>query len=213
MYIKDHIKVVLFDHDDTLVGTIQAKWAQHKHIAKRYYGKDLTDDDIKPHWGKPFQQMICLLYGTDNAEQALAYNRAHHEDYPKLLFAETVATLKHVHAMGKNIGIITATIRLSIEHDLKLHKVPLELIDFIQTSEDTPFHKPDLRVFDPVKIWLDAKNLKPDQVLYVGDGLHDMRAALGAGFSFLGVESGLVTAGQFRAAGAVSVPGIGSVMD
>lgn len=50
--------------------------------------------------------------------------------------------------------------------------------------------------------------MTPAEVLYVGDGLHDMRGALGAGFNFLGVETGLVTAKQFQMAGALSIPGI-----
>ena len=38
-HIDEKIKAVFFDHDDTLVGTIGTKWAQHKHVAKLYYGK------------------------------------------------------------------------------------------------------------------------------------------------------------------------------
>lgn len=38
---KDNIKAVFFDHDDTLVGTIEAKWAHHKYVARTWYGKEL----------------------------------------------------------------------------------------------------------------------------------------------------------------------------
>lgn len=211
-HIADHIKVVFFDHDDTLVGTISPKWEEHKYIAKRYYNKVLTDEEIIEHWGKPLQELVCLLYGTDNAEEALAHNVAHHEEYPKILFAETLSTLKHVHEMGKKIGIITATHRFSIELDLKKHNIPIEIIDYIQTSDDTDYHKPDPRVFEPALAWLKEQNVKPSEVLYVGDGLHDMKAAIGAGFSFLGVETGLVTAEQFAAHKAVSIPGIAHLL-
>lgn len=211
-HIAGHIKAVLFDHDDTLVGTFQAKSAEHKHVARIYYDKELEDDFIKEHWGKPLREMVCIYYGTDDADQAIAYILNHHEDFPKLLFAETIATLQHLHDLGKKIGIITATNRFSLEHDLQRHSVPPELLDFTQTSDEIEYHKPDPRVFEPAIEWLAGQKIKPYEVLYVGDGLHDMKAALGAGFSFLGVETGLVTAEQFKSAGAKSLPSIAHLL-
>jgi phosphoglycolate phosphatase-like HAD superfamily hydrolase len=95
-HIGKHIKAVLFDHDDTLVGTIEAKWAEHKHIAKTYYNKRLTDDEIRQHWGKPLSVMVGLLYGTNDINQAMAHNAATYEDFPKKIQDDTVATLPHL---------------------------------------------------------------------------------------------------------------------
>jgi len=210
--IADGIKAVFFDHDDTLVGTIGTKWAQHKHIARTFYGKELTDDEIKAHWGKPLHEMICLLYGTDDAEDAMAKNMATHEAFPKELFTATIPTLHHLKAAGKLIGIITATSRFSFEHDLTLHGVPRELLDYTQTADDTPFHKPDPKVFKPAVAWLTEHHIEPAEVVYVGDGLHDMKAALGVGFVFLGVETGLVTAEQFAEHRVKSIPSVGHLL-
>ncbi len=208
-HIGDHIKVVLLDHDDTLVGTINNKWKHHKHVAKKYYGKDLTDKELETYWGKPLSELVCVLYGTDDVEQAMANNTACHEDFPKELFTFSIPVLGHIKDSGRLIGIITATSRFSFEHDLELHKIPRNLLDYTQTAEDTLFHKPDHRVFDPALDWIKGLQFSPAEVLYVGDGLHDMHAALGAGFSFMGVETGLVTRAQFSLHGAESVPNIG----
>src|SRR5687767_13414516 len=109
------IRAYFFDHDDTLVGTIGTKWAQHKHVAKRYYGKELHDEEIIRHWGKPLPELVCELYGTDDVETAMANNTACHEDFPKELFTATIPTLRRVKAAGKLIGIVTATSRFSFE--------------------------------------------------------------------------------------------------
>lgn len=204
-HIADHIKVVLFDHDDTLVGTIGAKWAEHKFIAKTYYGKDLTDDEIRPHWGKPLEELMCLLYGTDDIEQATLHNKKHHTEYEKELFTATIPTLRQLKTAGRKTGIVTATSRFSFEHDLDIHQIPRELLDFTQTADDTPYHKPDPRVFEPALDWLKKLKVQPDEVLYIGDSLNDMKAAIGAGFNFLGVETGLVTSDQFELAQAKSI--------
>lgn len=211
-HIGDHIKAVLFDHDDTLFGTIGPKWKEHKHVASTHYGIELDDELIKQHWGKPLRELVCMLYNTDDADEAIAHNIACHEDYPKELFVATIPTLKHLKERGKLIGIITATTKHSMEHDLKLHKIPPEYIDYKQNSEDTDYHKPDPKVFEPAIAWLKEQGVKPDEVVYIGDGLHDMKAALGAGFSFLGVETGLVSAEQFKAAGATSISSVAKLI-
>lgn len=210
-YIDEHIKAVFFDHDDTLVGTIEAKFEQHKHVARTFYDKELTDEELKLHWGKPLNELACLLYGTDDIDKAMTYILATHEAYPKELFEVTIPMLQRVKAAEKIIGIITATSRFSFEHDLDLHEVPRELIDYTQTADDTDHHKPNPLVFEPAILWLARQGIRASETLYVGDGLHDMKAALGAGFSFLGVETGLVTAEQFADHGAKSIPTIGSI--
>jgi phosphoglycolate phosphatase-like HAD superfamily hydrolase len=210
--IADHIKVVLFDFDDTLVGTIKPKWAQHKHVAKHYYDRDLTDEQIRSHWGKPFSEMLGLIHNTSDREQVMANTLACHEDFPKELFSDSIPLLHALKKDGKLLGVITATSRFSLEHDLQLHGFPRQLIDYLQTEEDTVYHKPDPRVFEPALTWLDARGIKPDEVLYVGDGLHDMKASLGVGFHFVGVETGLVNAQEFQTAKATSVPSVAHLL-
>jgi len=211
-HISDHIKAVFFDHDDTLVGTYRSKSAHHIYVAKMYYDKVLNEEEIRQHWGKPLRELVCLLYGTDDVDEAMRNNTACHEDFPKELFTATIPTLRRIKEQGRLIGIVTATSRFSFEHDLKLHNVPKELIDYKQSADDTDYHKPDPRVFEPALAWLSSQGIKPGEVLYVGDGLHDMKAAIGAGFNFIGVETGLVTADEFTSAGGNSVPTVADLI-
>lgn len=210
--IANHTRAIFFDYDDTLTSTIPAKWAQHKHVALTYYQKQLTDDDIKPHWGKPLHELISLLYGADDPEAAYVRSMAHSAEFPKKLFPTTTPTLQALHDQGKIIGLVTATIKDSLAHDLLKNKILYDLIDYLQSAEDTDFHKPDPRVFTPAITWLHEKGISPHEVLYVGDGLHDMKAALGAGFDFLGVETGLVTAEEFQQHGAKSISSIAELI-
>lgn len=211
-HIGDHIKAVFFDHDDTLVGTIGPKWEHHKYVAREHYSKDLTDDEIRAHWGKPFRELLCLIYETQDADEAMANNVASQDLYPKELFTASIPALRHLKEIGKLTGIITATTRHNFEKDLLTHNIPRELLDYTQTADDTHVHKPDPKVFKPAIAWLEMQGISPSEVLYIGDGLHDMKAALGAGFSFIGVETGLVTAEQFISAGAFSISSIGELI-
>lgn len=199
--VGEHIEAVVFDFDDTLVGTIEAKWAAHKHIALTHYGKKLTDEEIRQHWGKPLHILVGLLYGDDNIERAMAHEQATHRTFPKKLLDDTLDVLEHYHQIGKRLGLVTAASRASLVTDFEVAGIPPELFDYTQTQDDTAFHKPDPRVFEPLINWLGTVSILPGETLYVGDGLHDMKAALGAGFEFIGVTSGLVTQAEFEANG------------
>lgn len=195
--IGQHIKAVLFDHDDTLVDTIKAKWAQHKYIALNFYNKELLDDEIKQHWGKPLTTLLGLLYGTDDIEKAIKHSKLHNKKFPKALHDDTLTTIKALKKSGKKVGVITATSHFSLSHDLESLGISRKLFDYVQTEEDTKHHKPDHRVFKPTIEWLEQHSIQPHETLYVGDGLHDMKAALGAGFEFVGVTTGLTTLKDF----------------
>lgn len=205
-------KAIFFDHDDTLVGTIEAKFEQHKYIAKKWYGKDLSDQEIRLHWGKPLRELFGILYETEDTDTALNRVIEIHKNFPKLLFEDTIPTLENLHQAGIRLGLVTAASRFSLEHDLDDLAVPRGLFDFIQSEEDSEYHKPDPRVFTSAITWLESQNILPGEVTYVGDGLHDAKAALGAGFNFIGVETGLVTHQQFLDAGHVSIDSLSKLI-
>lgn len=206
------IKVVLFDHDDTLVGTIKAKWAQHKFIARTFYDKEVTEADLRAHWGKPLTVLMKLLYGTDHIDMAMSYNIATRSKFPKFLFKNTLKTLSALRKSGKKVGLITATTKLSLNYDFQTLGIPEQLFDYIQTEDDTSFHKPDPRVFEPVLKWLEKQQIHPHEVLYVGDHLTDMLAAKQSGFNFVGVGTGLFSAQEFEKQNVKAVPQIADLL-
>lgn len=191
------IKMVLFDHDDTLVGTLKAKWAQHKYIARTFYGKELQDDELRLHWGKPLTLLLELLYETDHVDMAMSYNVATRSQFPKTLFKDVKETLKILRNMGKKLGVVTATTRSNLEHDFKTLRIPKKLFDYIQTEDDTIVHKPDPHVFDQALDWMRGQDIQPHEVLYVGDHINDMIAARDAGIGFIGVGTGLFSIEEF----------------
>lgn len=199
------VKAVLFDHDDTLVATFEPKSAHHKYIAKTFYQKEVTDDEIRVHWGKPLPTLMKILYGTDDAETALAHNIATRAEFPKRLFDGTLDTLAALRARGLKTGIVTSTVRPSLAYDFETLGISPDLFDYVQTQEETEHHKPDPRVFAPAVAWLATQGISPAETLYIGDTLLDMRAAQGAGFQFLGVATGLLTPDDFARHGARAI--------
>lgn len=207
----NNIKAVLFDHDDTLVATMERKWAQHKFIAKKHYGKTLTDEELKTHWGKPMRELLGILYDTQDIDGAMANVVICRDNFPKIIYKYSISVIEQLHLQGKLVGVVTATIEESFLHDLEYNNVQPSIFDYIQTSDHTKYHKPDPQVFEPTIKWLNEQEIAPNEVLYVGDGLMDMHAALGAGFHFIGVETGLTTKNQFAKHGVLSLPNLANL--
>ena len=196
--LSPSIKMIIFDHDDTLVSTIKAKWAQHKYIAETFYGKKLSNADIRKHWGKPFTVLLKMLYETDHIDIAMSYNIATRDKFPKRLFPKTISTITALKNAGKKIGILTATTTSSLMHDFQALGIPRDLFDYIQTEDDTTHHKPDPRVCEPTIRWLEEHKIRANEVLCVGDQITDMMMAKAVGFNFIAVETGITSAQEFE---------------
>lgn len=207
--VSNNIRATLFDLDDTLVDTIGTQWKKHIFIAREHYGKQLTEAEIRGHYGKPIGEYVCALYGTTDVEEAVGHSMRYRSLFPKQLFPETVPTLLSLKAAGQLLGIVTKSTRAGLENDLAALGLAPGLLDYTQTADDTFCQKPDPRVFDPALKWLQEQGIQRHEVRYAGDSFDDMWAASGAGVTFLGVERGLVSAEEFEAAGALSVPHIG----
>lgn len=190
-------KAICFDHNDTLVEAAKAEWAQHKYIARKFYGKKLTDVELRAHWGKPFTSLLTFLYETTHIDMAMSYNIATKDRFPKTIFRDTLATLKFFRKEKKKIGLVTATSLHSLRCDFQHCGILDNYFDYIQTEDDTVFHKPDPRVFGPTLKWFAENHIEPFEVLYIGDHLKDFEAAKGAGFKFIGVVTGITLAEEF----------------
>ena len=193
-----NIKLFIFDHDDTLVETIRPKWAQHMYITKEFYSRDLTEAEIKEHWGKPFTTLLRYLYKTDHIDIAMSYNIATRDMFPKKLFQGTLDTLRALKEKGKKLAILTSTTKASLTNDFELLGIDSDLFEFIQTEDDTEYHKPHPRVMDPIKKWIEKNGIDIQETVFIGDDMRDLNTAKNTGVQFIGVTTGMTTPADFK---------------
>lgn len=202
----------IFDLDDTLLNSVEMKWAHHKACAMRHYGVEVTDEDLREHWGKPLDVMIGELYRhADTVENMLANNRAMELEFPKSVIDGALETITQLSAAGLPLGIVTSGMHSWVMGDFQRLSFPHEAFLFVHGMEECTHHKPDGRVFNSAREVLSAAG-HGDRIVYVGDALIDHAAAVDAGFDFIGVTTGLVTAEEFTAIGARSVSRVADVV-
>lgn len=206
-------KVVAFDFDDTLVATIKNVWRQHKHVALTEFGIEITDEDMRRVWGRPFHDMVEDLYGHPFAtvEPHLLREKP---NFPKEIFPESKELLAVLKSAGKVIALVTSTNTRSLAVDFVHNAIADDVFDHVFTIDDCEYHKPDERVFDPLL----SVGYTPGEVVYIGDAPTDFYAARDAGFDFIGVGTGLLSVGDFekldgwQTSGAIAVNSIADII-
>lgn len=200
-------QAVIFDFDDTLVKSWETIWAQHKFVAKTYYGIELSDDVLTEHWGKPFEQLLKGLFkDADTFENMLEIYQATDQDFQKVAFEQSLATINKLLAAGIRIGIVTSMLRDVVSAEMKRLNFPVGKFVTIQGSNDSIYHKPDPRVFEPTLKALAKIGITDlTKIMYVGDALMDYFAARDAGIAFVAITTGRHGFEDFSRAGTKNV--------
>lgn len=185
-------RAVLFDLDDTLLVTREAKWEQSRFVARTHFGFELTDAELEAAWGKPFETMIAEQYrNSASLAEMIAANDASEDQYPKRVVPGAPETVQELRALGLRLGVVTSTRTAKAEDQLLRTGFDREAFDLVQGPESTAFHKPDGRVFEPALQRLAAHGITAAEVVYVGDSALDRAAALGAGLDLVAIASPL----------------------
>lgn len=173
------IEGVIFDIDGTLTATNELIFASFNHVAKKYLGKKLTDEEIIALFG-PTEDVILKEWMKDNYDDARKdyydfYSAMHHQmadAYPGIL-----EILKLVKSRNIPLSIYTGKGRLSSE--ITLEKIgAIDLFDMIVTGDDVENHKPSP---EGIEVFVNKYNLNKSNVIMIGDAPADVIAAHSAG--------------------------------
>jgi phosphoglycolate phosphatase len=104
-----------------------------------------------------------------------------------VLFTETPRVIQILYEKGIKLGIVSTKFRYRIASILSRENL-LDFFEVIVGGEDVSALKPD-----PSGLLLAVKelNLKPSEVIYIGDSIIDAETANRAGISFIAVLSGV----------------------
>lgn len=190
-------KLIIFDFDDTLVQTINCKWAAIIETGKRNYKLKISPNKIKLYWGMPYKKMLKGVFGDiDKIENVIANYEETTKEFPMLEHKSAVKTVSKL-LLNFKVSILTASGKSLVLYDLKRLGFPIEDLFFIQTSEDADYYKPDPRVFNPTFQTAENKGIMKNEIIYIGDAIKDYITAKDAGIDFLGISQGITKEAEF----------------
>lgn len=187
-------KAIVYDLDGTLINTLDMNMYPLMRIIEEELGESWTYDQVLRFSAQPGLKTMDDL-GIQDKDTVYARWVRYVNEYPHgaIVFDGIRKVLEAVRAAGIRQAVVSSKMHKQYQIDI----VDNGLDEYLETAvlaEDTVLHKPH-----PEPIWecLKRMDLKPEEILYVGDAHSDLLAANAAG-----VDSG------FAGWGAVSEDGM-----
>ena len=191
------VKEIIFDFDDTLIHSGQSVVECVLRVADKLSLHKPSVDDIRRLMGIPLVPFVKALWPQVDGEEVL---QAYLDNYKKdsLVKVEgTSETLNGLRNLGFRLHILSSKRTVNLLDHMKHIGIESNLFTSIIGGEAVLYNKPDGRVFNGFLEKYDV-----NEIVYVGDSLHDLEAALNAGMKFIAVLTGIISKEEFVNAGA-----------
>ncbi len=172
-------KAVVFDIDGTLVSTNKLIFASFNHVTNKYLGKEYSQEEIVALFG-PTENVILKEWMKDKYDSACkdyyAFYSENHDSMTHHIegLKEFIEELRN---KDLHLGVFTGKGRDSSM--ITLEKLGIsEYFDIVVTGDDVETFKPSPEGLNKI---ISNFNLKPDEVLMIGDAPSDVQAARDAG--------------------------------
>lgn len=181
---KNKFNAIIFDIDGTLTFTNQLIFDSFNFIAEKYLGKRFSNEEIISLFG-PTEDVIIKQMFPDMYELVRKdyYDYYHQNHEIAKLYEGIKELLIDLKKYGIILGIFTGKGRTSSLITLNFLGIR-ELFDMIVTGDDVKNHKPSP---EGIVKFIATFNLKPEEVLMVGDAPSDIKAAKEAGVNIASV--------------------------
>jgi HAD superfamily hydrolase (TIGR01549 family) len=172
--------------DGTLTETSQLIYDSFNHIARMFTGKTYTIPEITAMFGPPEEGALLAIVNKEQIDAAmkeyLLFYRTHHNHLARL-FPGIEEILKFIKERGKKLAIFTGKGVYTTTITLQEFLIE-EYFDYIVTGNDVVKHKPSSEGLQKI---MEHFELKPNNVLMVGDSAVDAEAAHEAGIEIAAV--------------------------
>ncbi len=174
------IRCVIFDVDGTLTQTNRLIFASFNYITEKYLHRTYTEPEIIALFGPPEEDIIEEIIGKEHAAEASDdYYRFYADRHDSLasMFPHVVDVLEYLKRSGMILAVFTGKGERTTRITLEKFGV-LRYFDMIVTGSDVVNRKP---ASEGILNVMSKYSLAPDEVLMIGDGVPDIRAARDAG--------------------------------
>jgi HAD superfamily hydrolase (TIGR01549 family) len=193
--MPSNVAALLWDVDGTLTDTTALICESLDFTYRKNFGRTLPVDELRALIGTPLKKQIRVFgepesFGVDSQAAMDDFIR-HYESnkYRERILESVVALL----VRGKREGLPTALITSKNIEELAntLPRLGIaDYIDFAITADDVRNPKPDP---EGLLAAIGRLGISADAAIYIGDTVHDMRAARDAGIRGIGVTWGAAT--------------------
>ena len=183
-------KAIIWDLDGTLLDTTSGVTYAVKYTINQLGLNMPSDDVIKSFVGPPMQLSFKNLYGM-NEEEALKAANLFRSNYKEksLFMAELYQNVLNVLETLKQKGYVMAVATN------KSHENAMQILTYFGIDKYCDFMMGSdfggvLKKADIIKKCLEELNVLPEESVYIGDSIFDLKGAEEIGMEFIGVTYG-----------------------
>jgi HAD superfamily hydrolase (TIGR01509 family) len=177
------LTTLLWDVDGTLIDTTHLVVAGLDHVYRAFLRRTLPTDEIRALVGIPLVEQIRIFGDPEELgikpeemeAEFIRYWESRKEE--ERVIPEAIQALAAGKRAGYPTGLVTSKNRAEIANTLPRIGI-LPFVDTIVCSEDVERPKPDP---EGVRLALTRLGAPPEQAVFIGDSVHDMRAGRAAG--------------------------------
>jgi pyrophosphatase PpaX len=173
-------KLMIWDLDNTLIGSSKLLWGAFNMVFEKYAGTKLTPNEIVQLYGPPEGDVIERIVGRQRKNQALEdFYTFYRENHDLLIntFSRVFDLIGKLRQGGIKQSLFTSKGRRSV--DITLERLGIDkLFDFVVCGDEILRPKPNP---DGVIKILSYFSLSPEEVIYFGDSPLDIQSAHQAG--------------------------------
>jgi HAD superfamily hydrolase (TIGR01509 family) len=198
------MRAILFDWDGTIVDSIDALFETDAAICRQIgvpFDESIFRRTFSPNWRLMYRTLGIPEERNDEAVQV--WETTFRPDQTRL-FPGIEDALARLAAAGCTLGLVTGGSRSEVEPQLV--RLGIDGLFTVRVyGHDTVAGKPDPQPLQMALEWAGA--IHPQDAVYVGDALDDVRMAAAARVRGVGIVSMLATGEELLAAGAVESAG------
>ena len=193
------MRTILFDWDGTIVDSMPALFEADAAICRQIgvpFDESIFRRTFSPNWRLMYRSLGIPEERTGEAAQIWLDTFRSDRTRP---FPGTEKALARLARAGCTLGLVTGCDRAEVEPQLARLGIDW-LLSVRVSADDIAAKKPDP---EPLQLALELAGVAhPEDALYIGDALDDMRMAAAARVRGIGIVSMLATADDLLAAGA-----------
>lgn len=179
------LRAVLFDLDGTLLDSV-ADIVEGCRIVYGRMGIHFDEREVRKLIGIPLKEQSRMIAGSRALEFIDTYRDVYRSQSASKLFPETVGALECLLSHGYRLAVVTSKLRKSAMRTIEEQSIS-NYFECVVTADDVSKPKPSP---EPVLKALQEMGLKTQEVLFVGDSIHDIRCGHAAGVAVAAVEWG-----------------------
>lgn len=178
---KKMYRHIIFDIDGTLIDNEKAILYSLQRVMQEMEGRKLSFEELKFALGIPGEDTLKRL-NVENIPAAMIRWVELLQEYGHMVSVHTgiEELLETLSEKGYRLGLVSSRPRKLMEEDFDKYKIS-KYFEIRVCADDTTAHKPTA---GPLLKYMELSGVRKEEILYIGDSIHDSMCAQNAGVDF-----------------------------